>query len=243
VAVGVRLVGLLLAGWVAVVGGLALATFAKAVGIGFLGRARSHRAERAREGSAGMVGAQAGLAALCALAALLAPGVLRWMAPVRKQLLGSMESAGGVAAPVALAPIAGALVVGCLGLALWARGAAGKQPTRRFVTWECGFGELGPRTQYTAASFAQPIARMFGGFYHYSQELRLAGRDRRHFPEEIEIEPAYEPYLETRVYGPLIGFLRHLSTTLVARLQAGSIHQYLLYMVVALGVLLWLGCR
>jgi hypothetical protein len=37
--------------------------------------------------------------------------------------------------------------------------------------------------------------------------------------------------------------MRHLSTVLLARLQGGSIHQYLLSMVLALGVLLWLGHR
>ena len=191
-----------------------------------------------------MVAAQVGLAALCVLAALLSPWVLSGMTPVRQQLLGP-EAIGGtsVTAPGALVGIAIALILVCMGLALWTRRRSAERPMRRFITWECGFGALGPRMQYTAASFAQPIASLFGGIYHYSQELRLSGRDRRHFPEEIEIEPAYEPYLETRVYGPLVGFMRHLSTTLVARLQAGSIHQYLLYMVVALGVLLWLGCR
>jgi hypothetical protein len=57
------------------------------------------------------------------------------------------------------------------------------------------------------------------------------------------VEPGYEPYLETRVYTPMIAFLRHFSTTLVARLQAGSIHQYLLSMALALLLLLWLGYR
>jgi hypothetical protein len=135
------------------------------------------------------------------------------------------------------------LLLGSLGLALWSRRAALRKPVRPFITWECGFGDLGPRTQYTAASFVQPIARMFGSIYHYSQDLHLEGRDRRHFPEELEVRPAYEPYLETRVYGPMVAFLRHLSTTVVARLQAGSIHQYLLSMAIALGALLWLGYR
>jgi hypothetical protein len=232
---------------VAIVGALALATFTKAVGIGFLGRPRSPQAARAREGDGGMIGAQLGLAAGCVLAALLAPEVLAWMAPIRRQLLGSgiasATGSEGVAAPAAVAPIAAALLLGCVVLALWTRSAAAARPTRRFITWECGFGDLGPRTQYTAASFSQPIARMFGGLYHYSQELQLAGRDRRHFPEEVEFQSAYEPYLETRVYGPMIALMRHLSATTVARLQAGSIHQYLLYMVVALGALLWLGYR
>jgi NADH:ubiquinone oxidoreductase subunit 5 (subunit L)/multisubunit Na+/H+ antiporter MnhA subunit len=241
VAVGARLIALLLAGWLATVGALALATFGKAVGIGFLGRPRTPRAARAREGGPGMLGAQLGLAALCILAAPLAPEVLAWMAPVRRQLLGSTHPA--TAPPPALGAVAAVLLLGSLALALRSRRAAVTRPLRPFITWECGFGDLGPRTQYTAASFAQPIARMFGAIYHYSQDLRLDGRDRRHFPEELEVRPAYEPYLETRVYGPMVAFLRHLSSTVVARLQAGSIHQYLLSMAIALGVLLWLGYR
>jgi hydrogenase-4 component B len=240
VPVAMRLVGLLLVGWVAVVGALALATFTKAVGIAFLGQPRGAPAARSRERKGGMIGAQLGLAALCALAALFAPAVLAWMAPVRAQLLGAPPA---VTTPAGLAPLTAALLAILLGLAAWSARAEGKRPRRPFITWECGFGTLGPRTQYTAASFSQPIARLFGGLYRYSQELHLEGHDRRHFPERVMVEPGYEPYLETRVYTPMIAFLRHFSTTLVARLQAGSIHQYLLSMALALLLLLWLGYR
>jgi hydrogenase-4 component B len=240
VPVGVRLAGLLLIGWVALVGALALATFAKVVGIGFLGQPRGAPAARARERRGGMLAAQLMLAVLCALASLFAPVVLAAMAPGRNELLGT---ALPVTTPAGLGAITAALLAGLLALAARSAPAEGARPRRRFITWECGFGPLGPRTQYTAASFAQPIARMFGGLYRYSQEVHLEGRDRRHFPERVVVEPAYEPYLETRVYGPAVSFFRHFSTTLLARLQAGSIHQYLFSMTVALLVLLWLGYR
>jgi hypothetical protein len=97
--------------------------------------------------------------------------------------------------------------------------------------------------QYTATSFAQPIARMFGAVYRYSLELNVEGRDRRHFPERVTVTSTYEPYLETRVYGPLLRLFQRAAGTLVMRLQAGSIHQYLLYMGVAFVLLLWLGYR
>ena len=58
----------------------------------------------------------------------------------------------------------------------------------------------------------------------------------------MSVEPAYEPYLETRVYAPLLNLIQAVGT-LAMRLQAGSIHQYLLYMALALGALLWLGYR
>jgi hypothetical protein len=128
-------------------------------------------------------------------------------------------------------------------LAGWMSVLSRAQPVRRFITWECGFGDLGPRTQYTATSFAQPIARMFGAVYRYSVQITIHGRDRRHFPEAVRVALSYEPYLETRFYAPLVRLIQHTAGTLLMRLQAGSIHQYLLFMLLALGVLLWLGYR
>src|SRR5262249_58220720 len=111
------------------------------------------------------------------------------------------------------------------------------------VTWEGASGARAPRTQYRATSFAQPIARMFGAVSRYSVKVRVEGGARRHFPEGVSVEPIYEPYLETRVYAPLLKLLQTVSATLVMRLQAGSIHQYLLYIGLALALLLWLGYR
>jgi hypothetical protein len=45
------------------------------------------------------------------------------------------------------------------------------------------------------------------------------------------------------VYTPLLRLIQQAAGTFVMRLQAGSIHQYLLYMALALVFLLWLGYR
>jgi len=119
--------------------------------------------------------------------------------------------------------------------------AARRQPVRRFITWECGFGSLGARTQYTATSFAQPISRLFGAIYHYSVVFRLRGRNRRYFPESVDAGAMHEPYLETRVYAPLLRSIQRVAGLLLLRLQAGSIHQYLLFMALVLALLLWVG--
>lgn len=240
--VGARLAGLLLLGWLALVGALALACFVKVVGIVFLGQPRSREAERAREGTRSMVGAQLFLALLCALLGLAAPAVL---IPLGRIVAGTFASPS-LLGPVWTLPLP--LLALLLGVSLAALAAgmsalASSRPARRFITWECGFGDLGPRTQYTATSFAQPIARMFGAVYGYSVKLVVEGRDRRHFPEKVWVEPAHERYLETRVYAPLLKLIQQAAGTLVMRLQAGSIHQYLLYMALALGALLWLGYR
>jgi hypothetical protein len=133
-------------------------------------------------------------------------------------------------------------MVGTVGvLAMWMRELSRSHPARRFITWECGFGNLGPRTQYTASSFAQPISRLFGAIYSYAVEITIKGRNRRHFPETVAVETMHEAHLETKVYAPLLKSIQRMAGVFLMRLQAGSIHQYLIYMAVVLGLLLWVG--
>jgi hydrogenase-4 component B len=241
-AAGTRLAGLLLVGWLALVGALALACFVKAVGIVFLGRPRSPQAERAHEGTRAMVAAQLLLAVACAGLGLTVPAVLNALG----QITAAVGAGATLLVPVWTLPIPLLLLaLGATATALtaWMSVLSRSRPARRYITWECGFGDLGPRCQYTATSFAQPIARMFGALYGYSVKVSVGGRDRRHFPEEVSVAPTYEPYLETRIYAPLLKLIQHAAGTLVMRLQAGSIHQYLLYMGLALAALLWLGYR
>ena len=229
-----RLAGLLLLGWVGLVGALALACFAKAFGISFLGQPRSREAARAKEGGPGMVGACVFLALMCAALGLGAPWV--WTA---------MFNLGFVQAPQAWTLPILPLALGGLGtLALiWVamRGLAARRPARLYETWGCGFGPLSARAQYTATSFAQPIIRLFGALYRYEMEVEVEGRGRRHFPTGVRAEETHEAYLESKVYSPALGSVTRLSEGLILRLQAGSIHQYLLFMVITLGLLLWLG--
>lgn len=241
-SVSTRLAGLLLIGWLALVGGLALACFVKAVGVVFLGQPRGRQAERAREGTPGMVAAQLVLSLACGGLGLAAPLVLIPLGRIAAATTGGRLLLGEVwTLPMPLLALALGLTVAVL--AAWMSALARSQPVRRFITWECGFGDLGPRTQYTATSFAQPIARMFGAFYRYSVKISIHGQDRRHFPEGVSVEPMHEPYLETRLYIPLLRLVQHTAGTVLMRLQAGSIHQYLLFMVLALALLLWLGYR
>jgi hydrogenase-4 component B len=237
--VGLRLSALLLMGWLALIGALAIACFVKAVGVVFLGNPRSREAERAHEASNGMVAAQVMLASICAGLGVAAPLVIHRL--------------GGIAAPTGNPsilyhtwniPIAllALILVGTTGVtAMWLRELSRSLPARRFITWECGFGDLGPRTQYTAASFAQPISRLFGAMYSYVVEITLKGRDRRHFPETVSVETTHEAHLETKVYAPILKSIQQMASVFLMRLQAGSIHQYLFYMAVVLGLLLWIG--
>src|SRR5262249_41542824 len=111
---------------------------------------------------------------------------------------------------------------------------------RTYVTWECGYGQLTARMQVTAESFAHSIARVFTPILQYATRSQITGRDRRHFPDQISAEPVMVSLLESRVYVPFIAGVRGVSEHF-SKVQAGSIHVYLLYVFVTLIVLLAIG--
>ncbi|MHB1189837.1 MAG: proton-conducting transporter transmembrane domain-containing protein [Armatimonadota bacterium] len=240
--IGGRLCGLLLMGWLALIGALALACFVKAVGVVFIGQPRSEQAGKAREGTRGMVIGQVILAVACLGLGVATSAVFLPLASVISFVRGGRSVLGGAwTLPL---PILSILLVVALGLlALWMSALSRLRPARRFITWECGFGDLGPRTEYTAASFAQPIARMFSAVNRYGVRVDVQGKNRRHFPKGVSVESGYEAYLQTRFYAPVLGLIHRAAGEFLARLQAGSIHQYLVYMMVALVLLLALGHR
>jgi hypothetical protein len=58
---------------------------------------------------------------------------------------------------------------------------------RRGAAWDCGFPDPSPMTEYTAASFAQPIGRVFGTLVfqaHESVDMPPPGDMR---PARIEV--------------------------------------------------------
>jgi hydrogenase-4 component B len=48
---------------------------------------------------------------------------------------------------------------------------------RRHVTWGCGYGGVGPRMQYTGASFSAPFVEVTGPLLPHLTRARLPGRD------------------------------------------------------------------
>lgn len=237
-SVGMRLGALLLMGWLGLVGALAVACFVKAVGVVFLGNPRSEKAEHAHEVRSSMVAPQIILVVFCVLLGVAAPLVLR--------PLGMITGDTSVLREVWTIPTAilAIILISTVGLiAIWMRHLSKSFPSKRFITWECGFGDLGPRTQYTAASFVQPISRIFGVIYSYGLKVTVKGKDRSHFPETVAAQTSHEAHLETKVYAPILKSIQRVSGTLLMRMQAGSIHQYLIYMTFVLALLLWIGVR
>jgi len=233
-----RAMALLVVGILGFVGALSVACYTKAVGICFLGRPRSEAVTRAKEGSRDMVAAQAVLAATCVFAGLFIPQILNMAGPVLSDVVGVVPT-GKELFPLPVWKVA--LLGGLVFAAVYAL-VFKNSPVSKFVTWDCGYGDLPVRAEETSTSFSDPIARIFAPLLQYRISTEIKGRDRRHFPEVIRFETVTKPILEERLYRPIIGLLQTLSKGL-AQLQTGSIHLYLLYVFFTLLILVGIGIR
>lgn len=232
---GIAFAGLCL---LSAVGGLAIATFAKAVGVAFLGNPRSKSADAAKEAPRGVIGAQIFLTALCFL---LGAGASTFVSSISAAIQRTLpDSAPQVAAQLFSIPmelIAVSIIsMSALIYLLFLK----TSKTREYITWDCGFGKLSPRTQVSSDSFAQPMARIFRPIFRYKANMRIEGDDSRHFPEKVDVEIQMVSILESRIYVPTLAFITSFSKYL-AKLQAGSIHIYLFYVCITLIVLLLVG--
>lgn len=222
---------LLLIGWFALVGGLSIACFTRAFGVAFLGRPRSKFARQAGECTSFMVTSQVVLVLACLGATIAGPALSDLFARI---------SPAGLEAKLPHLPIAdfGFIFVALPLIMHWLllRG----HTVRNFWTWECGYGKLTSHMQATGESLAQPIASLVRPVLQYSMKAEISGTDRRHFPERIKAEAMSQSLLEQKVYGPLIKTIQGLGAH-IARLQAGSIHLYLLYLLITVVSLLSIG--
>jgi hydrogenase-4 component B len=219
------------------VGALAIACFAKATGVAFLGKGRTRAAANAKEAPPLMVAAQLILAAGCVAMGLAATSVVSLLRPV---LSPGQQFPPSLALlhTVPLLPIG----IGISVLTLLILVVVLAKAPRLYKTWDCGFGSISPKAQVAADSFAQPITRIFTPVFRYSLAIDITGKDKRHFPEKIHVEPSMVSLLETKIYGP-VGHSIDMLSIWLARLQAGSIHLYLMYVCISLIVLVLLGTQ
>jgi formate hydrogenlyase subunit 3/multisubunit Na+/H+ antiporter MnhD subunit len=212
----------------ALVGGLALACFAKVVGVVFLGNARSARATEASEAPRGLLVPTAALAAACVALGLLPVLVVSPLLRVGAGVASlPLEAAGvtltGVALDAGRVSMFAAAVVLTFGGVWWARGFALRRRTvRRAPTWGCAYDATTPRMQYTASSFATPLLDLFGRASGVEQHR---GATVLHTtPTDIVLERAIKP----------LWFAGREWALRLRAIQQGRLHFYLLYVVATL---------
>ncbi len=214
----------------AMAGALALACFAKAGAIVFLGAARTQPARHAHECGAWMRGPMLALAVVCVTLGL-AP-VLVW--PAIARAAGAWDPAwAGNELPAPLTVLGWMQVtLALIGVAaaawLWRRATA--NGLQRALTWDCGYAGPTARMQYTSGSFAGVAAGWFGWLL---QPVRQVRRPRGLLPVMASrIERVPDSVLE-RVLTPVSNGVLRVAGAVRAR-QHGRLQAYILYVVVGL---------
>jgi hypothetical protein len=176
---------------------LAAAAAVRLVGVAFLGRPRSPRAAAAEEAGRPTRVALIALAGLSGAIGLFPGAVLALAGPALRLLVSvGMEGRIGVLristqadVPGYAAPAVTVLLGLALALVVWLLRAHAVAGHRVGPAWDCGFGAPppwlpfgDPLTQYSGASFGQPLRRALG--------VLLAARESVDMPEPGDTRPA-----------------------------------------------------
>jgi len=218
----------LMAGVLALIGGLAAACFAKVYGVAFLGRPRSMEAAHACEVPWAMQAGMAMLAAACVVIGI-APGiVLRPLGGIVQELIP------GVALPAAAGTLTKAIpwvAVVVVGIVLLSRLVP--RISRVTPTWACGLPGLDSRMQYTSTAFSKPLRKVFSQVYKPDRSVESLPLDQPCFPASIAYRSVRTRSFERSLYRPALDGIVTAANRL-RRLQTGHVQIYLLYMFLAL---------
>ena len=228
---------------------LAAACFVKVYGVAFLGQPRGRRVGHAHEVDVGMRAAMGLLALLCLAFGVLPTFFLDAINGVPRMLLGitpPSATAGGwlwltpvsprVASYSAPLVFAGVVLIGGLVFLLL---RVRRKNIRRGYPWDCGFGALNARMQYTATSFSMPIRRVFAPVWDIEEEIEETKHANQPFrPAAIRHQLHVQDKSWPRLYEP-IGRLVLAAARRIGLIQTGSIHTYLAYSFFTLLLLLW----
>ncbi|WP_407185749.1 hydrogenase 4 subunit B [Bradyrhizobium centrosematis] len=243
---GLKLIIPAVGGLLALAAAFAAACFVKLYGISFLGRPRSDVAASAHETDHFSLTAMFVLAAFCLVAGILPGLFIDALAPVSKDMVGSIMPHQVGLQWLTIVPIAesrssynGLLVF--LFAALCGTSAAtaihrfASDRLRRAPAWDCGYPDPNPAIQYSASSFSQPIRRVFGSVIFAAREIGEMPPPSSPAPARLRVE--LHDLIWDVLYAPiakLIGF----ATDRINVLQFLTIRRYLTLVFVALIVLL-----
>jgi len=246
----------------ALTGALAAACFVRLYGIAFLGQARTRKVRRTSEASTGMVWAQGMLAALCLVFGVLPTWTVEALNRISHSLTGydlptatshgwlwltpvSADTAS-YSAPLVLLGVL--LAFGAWGVVYFVLRPRGKARTIRDQAWDCGFGPLSPKMQYTATAFSMPIQRIFTSVWRLKETIErepehtnenLNKREQGIEPTSIRYQLQVEDVMWKWLYNPILKVL-HVAVRRVGKIQTGHLRHYLMYSFVTLILLLWL---
>jgi hypothetical protein len=230
---------------------LAAACFVKVFGLIFLGQARSRNSGKAHEvHDKGMLAGPALLAGLCFFIGIFPGVIIHLINNVSSQLLGATLPDDSTLGWLWLAPVsahqasysAPLVLIGALIAAGICYGYLRRNPLtvmRRAETWDCGFGGLTPRMQYSSSAFTMPLRRIFASVWIIDEQIY---KDTQGAMNQDVAAVHYQLHIEDhswpRLYRPIACGVNSLSKQ-VGRIQTGNIRTYLGYSFATLLLLLW----
>jgi hydrogenase-4 component B len=230
---------------------LAAACFVKVFGLIFLGQPRSRNSEKAHEvHDKGMLAGPALLAALCFFIGIFPGVIIHLINNVSGQLLGQTLPNDSALGWLWLAPVSaeqasyspplvltGALIAA--GVCYWYLRRNPLTVMRRAETWDCGFGGLTPRMQYTSSAFTMPFRRIFAKVWIVDEQIK---KDMQGAMDQDVAAVHYQLHIQDhswpRLYLPIAHGVNSLARQ-VGRIQTGNIRTYLGYSFATLLILLW----
>jgi hydrogenase-4 component B len=222
----------LMTGVLGLIGGLAVACFAKVYGVVFLGRPRSAEAEHASEVPVSMRAALTILAVACVLIGVV-PGVV--MKPLSAAVQEFMRGAAMPAEVAAIGRVMPWIALGVVGITV---ALLGLRPVVRLTpTWACGLPGLDTRMQYTSTAFSKPLRKVFAWAYRPERTVEALPQEGAYFPVSISYRSVRTTSYEKWVYRPALDAVVGAAHRL-RRLQTGNIQIYLLYIFIVLVALL-----
>lgn len=219
----------------ALTGALAAACFVKAFGITFLALPRTGRAAEAREIPWTMRLSMAPLAILCLLLGVLPGWILNLLTGIAGQLVP-----GSPIPRVSTYNLNLTLALATTILLLWGiTRLLGGRRARRTETWGCGIVP-DATMEYTAASFSQPIRRVYKVLLLPERRVKTEFSLFHFFGYKIHFEEHIRSVIKDYFYSPLRKFTIDLSKKWQS-IQSGNINIYLGYIFVTLVILLVLN--
>jgi hydrogenase-4 component B len=236
-------------GLLALTSGLAAACFVKAFGITFLALPRSSEAAHAHESPFSMQCGM-GLLALACIGLGVAPfavvpvlgGILAGLGGLpdtRAEFTYSvfLQTPGvfGQMSPTLMA-LGLLFLLGVVPSVMWLLRLNYRR--RMSDSWGCGRIGQTARMEYTATAFAEPLKRVFAEIYRPMKELTVDFHPgSKYFVQSIEYRSEITPWFDQSLYRPFLESATFVAQQ-VRRLQAGSLHLYLLYIAIVLTLLL-----
>jgi len=225
-------------GVLALVGGLSMATFVKWFGISFLGQARSPAAENAQEAHPVQYIAPLIAGGFAVLSVLWPAGTLALInLPLLVLRKGETLGIGSVIGQPLHMTSVYLIIFSILVVVVVLLSQRGVR--RVTATWNCG-SPLTPSMQYSATGLTKPIrilfAKVLGSHPHVERDFG----GTRYSLHSLSYEGGIKAVFEDFFYRPLIRALLWWATQ-IRKLQEGSIHLYLGYLMITVIVMLILG--